>query len=75
MRIDNFFLRLTMIETAATIVIAIAKIEPLELTFIRRRVNLLVWRVLKHPLAGKDLSGTIMIYVQGNLNANSRKFI
>jgi hypothetical protein len=24
---------------------------------------------------GKDLSGTIMLYVQGNLNANSRKFI
>ena len=24
---------------------------------------------------GKDLSGTIMLYVQGNLNANSRQFI
>jgi hypothetical protein len=24
---------------------------------------------------GKDLSGTIMLYVQGKLNANSRKFI
>jgi hypothetical protein len=26
-------------------------------------------------MMGKDLSGTIMLYVQGNLNANSRKFI